>query len=107
VEIRGAIVWHSHSGQETTDEKSFFTVNHEEVRIINQDIIPAFITSNKEQKVAVITFYKAQQWLLQEQLGEVVMVMTVDSAQGSEEDVSIPSCMRSNTEKKIWHVRKA
>lgn len=57
--------------------------------------------------MAVITFYKAQQQLLQEQLGEVATVMSVDSAQGSEEDVIILSCMRSNTEKKIWHVREA
>ena len=106
-EIGGAIVWHSHSGQESTEEKSFSTVNLEEVRIISQDIIPALAAGNKGQKVTVITFYKAQQRLLQEQLGAAATVMTVDSAQGSESDVVILSCVRSNTEKKIGHVRDA
>jgi len=80
-------------------------VNHEEVRIISEEIIPSLAAGGTEQKVTVITFYKAQQRLLQEKLGAAATVMTVDSAQGSEADVVILSCVRSNTEEGIGHVK--
>ena len=80
-------------------------MNLEEVRIISQDIMPALAAGNTGRKVTIITFYKAQQRLLQEKLGAAATVMTVDAAQGSEADVVILSCVRSNTEKVIGHVK--
>jgi len=99
-----AIVWYSHSELESTEANSSSKVNHEEVRIISEEIVPSLAAGGTKQKVTVITFYKAQQRLLQEKLGEAATVMTVDSAQGSEADVVILSCVRSNTEKGIGHV---
>jgi len=100
-----AIVWFSHSELESTEANSFSKVNHEEVRIISEEIIPSLAAGGTEQKVTVITFYKAQQRLLQEKLGAAATVMTVDSAQGSEADVVILSCVRSNTGEGIGHVK--
>jgi len=92
-----AIVWYSHSELESAEATSFSILNNEEVRIISEEIIPSLAAGGTKQKVTVITFYKAQQRLLQEKLGAAATVMTVDSAQGSEADVVILSCVRSNT----------
>jgi len=99
-----AIVWYSHSELESAEANSFSKVNNEEVRIISEEIIPSLAAGGTKQKVTVITFYKAQQRLLQEKLGAAATVMTVDSAQGSEADVVILSCVRSNTDEGIGHV---
>jgi senataxin len=98
-----AIVWRSHTAEEEEDDITRTSkLNREEARIICQELIPAFL--DKGKRIAVITFYKAQQRLLQEMLGEAATVMTVDSAQGSEADVVILSCVRSNKGNNIGHV---
>lgn len=56
----------------------------------------------------VITFYKAQDALIKEALAAAdidedtwLRVLTVDQAQGSEADVVVLSCVRSNTSHKV------
>lgn len=102
-ESSSAIVWHSHTSEEEEDDVTRTSkLNREEARIICEELMPAFRDTGK--RIAVITFYKAQQRLLQDMLGEAAIVMTVDAAQGSEADVVILSCVRSNKGKDIGHV---
>ncbi len=48
-----------------------------------------------QQRIAVITPYKAQVRLLRSYLPSYIEIMTVDSAQGKEKDIVIISCVRS------------
>ncbi len=61
-------------------------------------------------KIVIITLDKAQQRLLElmlaeQTLTETPVVMTVDSAQGSEADIVILSLVRSNDTNNIGHAR--
>jgi len=123
----GSIVWCTHSGIESTHQhsstplgpknvKSFSKENREEARIICQEIVPALAAQhtadapNAGNKIVIITLYKAQQRLLElmlaeQKLIETPIVMTVDSAQGSEADIVILSLVRSNDTNNIGHAR--
>jgi senataxin len=48
-----------------------------------------------QQRIAIITPYKAQVRLLREHLPPYIEIMTVDSSQGKEKDIVILSCVRS------------
>jgi superfamily I DNA and/or RNA helicase len=106
------IVWRTHRGSESPVENSFSTVNVEEARIIcHETAVLAADPRNTGKGIVIITFYKAQVRELEQRLreegvaewGATVTVMTVDSAQGSEADIVIISCVRSNEERRIGH----
>jgi hypothetical protein len=66
------------------------------------------------KSVMVITFYKAQETLLKKMLGtmgrgesEALRILSVDQSQGSEADVVILSCVRSNDSRSIGFVKNA
>ncbi|CAF0728103.1 unnamed protein product [Rotaria sordida] len=52
-------------------------------------------TDEVQQRIAVITPYKAQVRLLRSYLPRYIEIMTVDSSQGKEKDIVILSCVRS------------
>ncbi|CAF3939048.1 unnamed protein product [Rotaria sp. Silwood2] len=73
------------SDYETTTEKIFLQP------LSNND--PRSIEA--QQRIAVITPYKAQVRLLRSYLPPYIEIMTVDSSQGKEKDIVIISCVRS------------
>jgi hypothetical protein len=106
------IVWRTHGGDESRAEHSKSTENREEARIICGEILPALFADPHYagKKIVIITMYKAQLRLLEQMFTEhqhtgKTVVMTVDSAQGSEADIVILSLVRSNAEGDIGHAR--
>jgi len=89
---------HGRESQEGTSK-----YNEMELDIIDRLLSRTELTSERlsaaSEKVSVITFYAAQARRLQDRLQATrpdVLVMTVDSAQGSETDYVILSCVRCN-----------
>ena len=72
----------------------------------------------KHKSIMIITFYKSQEVLIRKKLNEAkiyenaeeedsLRVLTVDQAQGSEADIVILSCVRSNLDSSIGFLSNA
>jgi hypothetical protein len=94
-------------GQETTGTRdSYSFVNHQEAFAIKKLINHLHIKQGIDiaKQVGVITFYKAQEELLSQQLNLLypgINVRTVDGFQGGESDIIIISFVRANPRGKI------
>ena len=95
------LVWLDCPGRETNDGTS--KVNWGEIKYI-----AALIPTLQQTEVAVISFYKPQIRLLElcvvARDDQDVRFLTADSAQGSEYDAVILSCVRSNSDHNIGFV---
>jgi superfamily I DNA and/or RNA helicase len=96
---------------ETVPKRSTSKVNRTEA-ILALDMLDRRDLIGKS--VMIITFYKAQEALLKKMLlerkkevSDQLRILSVDQSQGSEADVVILSCVRSNLNKSIGFVRNA
>eukprot|EP00043_Microstomoeca_roanoka_P016270 m.165419 g.165419 ORF g.165419 m.165419 type:complete len:791 (-) comp16424_c0_seq1:136-2508(-) len=109
--------WLSSDSKEETPEKSTSKRNPGEADLVLrvlQDMNRSDLMNRRS--VMVITFYKSQEHLLRKRLREVGMlescdtnrglrILTVDQSQGSEADIVVLSCVRSNSRGDIGFVK--
>ena len=101
----GGLTWVPHTTPEVREKPSGFS-NPQEVRLV----IDALKSVPASQSVMVITFYKKQLYALIDAVRilderENLRITTVDASQGSEADVVIISCVRSNSGKDIGFLK--
>jgi len=103
-EMNPAVCWIDHSCREVSRGLSF--VNSGEAK----EVVKAFqAEGSRSSHTLVITFYKPQVKVLREAFvgtkGRPPRVITVDSAQGTEAEIVILSCVRCNKQGNVGFVR--
>lgn len=103
-EMDPAVCWIDHSHKEVSRGPSF--INSGEAK----EVVRAFQKEElKSSQTLVITFYKPQVNVLRQAFsvikGRPPRIITVDSAQGTEEEVVILSCVRCNDRGNVGFVR--